>query len=440
MPKILFIQPTQYRDREPVLVKQRRLFLPGLAFPLLAALTPPRWTVELCLEVIEEVPFDTDAEIIGIGGMGQATHRGVEIARAFKQRGKTVVMGGYTPSLVPEYVAAACDSVVIGDAEIAYPRLLEDYEDGRLQPRYHHPVESLRGLPVPRYELLSAKRCGFMLPVLAGRGCPHSCSYCSIYCLYRGRYLARPVEEVVRDVERVRELGYRAFFLIDDNVFGDPSFFGDLCRRIKPLRMEWAGQCSILLARHEELLALAAESGCCILSLGIESVSQEALDGLDKPWVRAGEHDRMLARIADAGILPATEMIVGTDDDTPATIRATAAFVLRNRIPIPKFYVLTPVPGSELHARYRAEGRLLHEDYGRYTGAAVVHRPARMGPDELAQLYWWLYREVYSLRNIARRTLFHRRFARRPLAHLFALFVNLSYRRFVLRGDAPNVL
>ncbi len=440
MPKILFVQPTQYSDGRATLVKQRRLFLPGLAFPLLAALTPAHWQVELCLEVIEDVPFDTDADIVGIGGMGQALRRAVEIAHAFKRAGKTVVMGGYSPSLMPDYVADACDSLVLGDAEISYPLLLRDYEQGRLQRRYHHPVSDLRGLPLPRYELLTAKRCGFMLPVQAGRGCPHSCSYCSIACLYQGRYLTRPVAEVLRDVERVRELGYRAFYLIDDNLIGDPAFFEELCRRIAPLRMIWATQCSIALARRGDLLALAARSGCRIVSLGIESVSQETLDDLDKRWVRADEHERLLARIADAGIVVATEMIVGGDGDTEASIRATAAFAVRSRIAIPKFYVLTPVPGSALHRKLAAEGRLLDEDYDRYTGANPVYRPARLTQAELRSLYWWLYREVYSFGNIVRRTLWHRRFLRRPLVHLFAFFVNLRYLTFIRRRDAPNVL
>ena len=83
MPKILFIQPTQYSEDGSGLIKQRRLFLPGLAFPHLAAITPEHWQVEICLEVIEDVPFDTNADLIGIGAMGQAIIRAKEIAKEF---------------------------------------------------------------------------------------------------------------------------------------------------------------------------------------------------------------------------------------------------------------------------------------------------------------------------------------------------------------------
>jgi radical SAM superfamily enzyme YgiQ (UPF0313 family) len=440
MKKILFIQATQYSSDGKNLVKQNKLYLPGLAFPLLAAMTPPDWKVEICLEVIEDVNFETDSDIIGIGAMGQAILRAVEIAKEFKRRGKIVIMGGYMPSMIPDYVKDVCDSVIIGDAENAYPRLLSDFENGTLKKIYNEPVYDIKNLPVPRYELLLDKRIGFMLPVQAGRGCPHACSYCSIYCLYRKRYMARPVDEVMRDIYRVKELGFKSFFLLDDNIMGNPQFLEALCKKIKPLKMKWASQCSMLLSKRPLLLKLAAESGCRMLSLGVESISQEGLNKLNKNWVKAAEHEAMLSRIADAGIITATEMIVGTPGDTPQSIRDTYKFVMKAKIPIPKFYIMTPMPGSDLYKEYKSAGRLLHEDYGRYTATNTVFTPEKISPEELDKVYWWLYKRVYSIPNILKRTVFHKRFFKTPLSYLFSLVVNLNYVRFIRRGDAPNVL
>lgn len=439
MKKILFIQATQYSSDGKKLVKQNRLYLPGLSFPLLAAMTPPDWKVEICLEVIEDVNFETDSDIIGIGAMGQAILRGVEIAKEFKRRGKTVIMGGYMPSMVPDFVKDVCDSVIIGDAETAYPRLLSDFENGTLKKIYNEPVYDIKDLPVPRYELLLDKKIGFMLPVQAGRGCPHACSYCSIFCLYRKRYLTRPVEDVMRDIYRVKELGFKSFYLLDDNIMGNPQFLEALCKKIKPLKMKWASQCSILLAKRPRLLKLAAESGCRILSLGVESISQEGLQKLNKNWVKVNEHEEMLRRIADAGIMTATEMIVGTPGDTQQSIRDTFKFVMKANIPIPKFYIMTPMPGSDLYQEYKSAGRLLHEDYGRYTATNTVFIPEKISPEELDTMYWWLYKRVYSVPNILKRTIFHKRFFKKPLSYLFSLVVNLNYLRFIRRGDAPNV-
>jgi radical SAM superfamily enzyme YgiQ (UPF0313 family) len=439
MPKVLLVQPTQYAAGGG-LCKQRRIYLPGLALAHLAALTPPHWDVQLQLEVVDDVDLDTDADLVAIGSMGHATFRGLELARELRRRGKTVVMGGYMASMVPERVLDHVDAVVVGDAERAWPRLLADFErTGRIARRYLEPVDSLAGLPVPRYDLLLAKPIGGMLPVQAGRGCNHLCSFCSIACLYRGRYLTRPVDEVVRDVAAIRALGLRRFYLIDDNIVSNPRYLEAICEGLAPLKMRWATQCSLDLARQPRLLESVRRAGGSILSFGLESISQESLDSVDKAWVRVGDHAERLRTLTDAGLLVSTEMMVGLDGDTEASLRATADFVDAQRIPIPRFYILTPMPGTPLFDEYRAAGRLVTEDLTQYTGARAVHRPARMSPERLTELYWWLNDRVFSLRSILRRTLLHPRFLRQPAAFLFALVVNLHYRRYVRRRIPPNI-
>ena len=211
MPKILFIQPTQYAESGK-LCKQRKINLPGLAFPLLAAYTPSHWEVELLIEVVDEINFNSDADIIGIGSMGHATFRGLEIAAEFKKRNKIVIMGGYMVSIAFGEAMKYVDSVIVGDAEISYPKMLQDFEEtGSVKPIYNYPITELKNLPVPRYELLTQKRIGNMLPVQAGRGCTFTCSFCSIACLYEGKYFFRPVDEVIRDIKEVKRLGFNRF-------------------------------------------------------------------------------------------------------------------------------------------------------------------------------------------------------------------------------------
>jgi radical SAM superfamily enzyme YgiQ (UPF0313 family) len=341
--------------------------------------------------------------------------------------------------LAPWFIADCADSIVYGDAEKAWPRLLADYERGELKPEYRIDIDGLEGLPVPRYELLTAKKTGFMLPVQAGRGCQHRCSFCSIACVYDGRYLSRPVEDVVRDIARIRELGYRGFYLVDDNLGGDRRYLEELTARIAPLKMFWASQCSLDLARMPGLLRRVARSGCRILSFGLESLSQDGLAALNKGWVKVADHERLLGEVNRAGIMATAEFILGTDGDTPASIRQLHDFVTRTRIAIARFYILTPIPGTPLYRQLKAEGRLLHEDYRHYTSTHCVFRPARMEPAELEDAYRWLIGKVYSLRSILRRCLWNRNALRHPLLHLYALKVNLDYRRLVRRGEAPNV-
>jgi len=437
--KLLLVQPTQYGPGGQ-LCKQKRIYLPGLVFPLLAAMTPEHWEVEVALEVVDDIDFDGDYDLVGIGTMGFAIFRGVEIAQRFRERGIPVFMGGYMASLVAEMALEHVDSVVVGDAEHSYPRLLRDFErTGALQPIYDEPVHELNHLPLPRYELLTSKPIGGMLPVQAGRGCPNSCSFCSIACIYKGRYIARPVGEVLRDIHRVRELGFSSFYLLDDNIVASPEFLQELCEAIEPLKMRWASQCSIELARDPQLLELVSRSGCTMLSLGIESITQEGLDKLGKSWLRVSEHEDLLTRIQRAGIMPSTEMILGTDSDTVESIHATRDFVDRVRIPIPRFYILTPMPGTPLYDELREAGRLVTEDYQLYSGSTAVHRPQNIEPDELTEAYWWLYGELFGMGSILRRTLFNPFFLRRPGQGAFALGVNLHYRRYVNKRVPPNI-
>ena len=218
--KILFIQPTVYDDVGK-LIKKDILYFVGLSYPLLAAMTPPDWEIEICLETIEEIPYDTDASVIGIGGMGHAANRGKDIAREFHQLGKTVIMGGPMASLVPDMVLDFCDSVVVGDAETVWADVIHDLETGNLQKKYHKPLEKL-DTPLPRYDLILNKKIGDFLPVQAGRGCPNTCTFCSIYCLYRTRYLKREISEVIRDILYVKSLGFNKFLQLDDNIISDP--------------------------------------------------------------------------------------------------------------------------------------------------------------------------------------------------------------------------
>lgn len=440
MPKVLLIQSTQYSASKGKLCKQKKIYLPGLAFPLLASYLPENWEMEICIEVVDEINYDTDSDIVGIGAMGHAVFRAIDIAKEFKKRGKVVFMGGYMPSLVPWIVDEHCDGVIIGDAEISFPQLLKDFEkNGNIQRRYDNQLTTLENIPVPKYELLLTKKIGFMLPVQAGRGCPHLCSYCSIACRYKGRYLSRPVDDVIKDILRVKELGFNHFYLLDDNIVGNPKYLEELCQRIKPLKMAWASQCSVNLARNPSLLKVVADSGCKILSLGIESIEQEGLNKLNKNWVKTAEHELLLNRIMKAGIIPATEMMIGTDSDTLESIRNTYHFIMTTNIPIPKFYILTPMPGSELYNELKIQNRLIHEDYRYYTATNSVHIPANLSPEELNQAYWWLYKKIFTIPNILKRTIFCRLFLKNPAIMIFAFIVNLNYRRFIMRGDAPNI-
>ena len=176
MPKILFIQPTQYGADGTTLCKQKTIPPAGTGLCLACRLPAlPTGSAEVLLEVVDDIDYDQEVDIVAIGDQGHAIFRGLEIAREFRGRGRTVVMGGYMVSIAAEIAAECADALVIGDAEISFPRLLADFERGQLQPVYDDEVDFWPGLPVPRYERRSRRNpsatcCRFQ----AGRGCPHT--------------------------------------------------------------------------------------------------------------------------------------------------------------------------------------------------------------------------------------------------------------------------
>jgi radical SAM superfamily enzyme YgiQ (UPF0313 family) len=371
--------------------------------------------------------------------MGHAVIRSLDIADRFKALGKTVVMGGYMASLMPDEAKKHCDSVVIGDGEESFIKMLEDYKNGNLQAFYIMPLKKL-SYPLPRYDLLTNKKIGDFLPVQAGRGCPHSCSFCSVYCLYRNSYIKRDIDEVVRDIKEVKRLGFKKFLLLDDNIYSDKAYLTELCGEIKKLNMKWMSQCSISIADDKKVLKTIAESGCMTLSFGIESISQGSLDSMNKSWAKVNRYEEQIRKVIAAGIDVSTEMVIGADGDTLESIEKTGEFIIKNKITVPRFYILTPIPGTDFYNEMLAQGRIVNHDIYSYNGAEAVHQPEHMLPQELTDAYWKLYKRVFSVGAIFRRTVLRKGFFHHPLKYMFYLYVNFYYRYQIYNGITPNII
>lgn len=439
MKKILLIQPSPY-DKNHKPIKKNKLYFVGLAMPLLAAMMPEDWEAEIVLEVIEDIPFDTDAELIGISTMGHGVIRSIDIARKFREMGKTVILGGYMASIMADEALKHCDSVVVGDAELVWNELLKDYDEGRLKKIYKDNLESgFFSTPMPRFDLIINKRIGNFLPVQAGRGCPNTCSFCSVACLYKGHYIKKPLEEVVRDIKQVKELGFKKFLLLDDNIFSDREYLDKLLIEIKKLNMQWMSQCDIRIGRENELLKKLADSGCTTLSFGLESISKESLKGMNKSWVNPLEYTELIQNIHSHGIDVSTEMVVGGEGDTLQSIRDTKRFIEDNKITVPRFYILTPIPGTKFFEDMMKAGRIIKEDIYSFDGTEAVHMPKNMSPSELTNAYWELYDSLFTFSSILKRNILRKEFLINPSKYLFYTIVNLFYRYQIKNRITPNI-
>ena len=133
MKKVLLISPLASKS---LLGGDFYFRVPYLGLLKVASLTPPDWKVGIMDEKVEKIDFNADADVIGITAMTPAVKRGYEIADRFREKGIKVVMGGMHISKMPEEALQHCDSVVIGEAEDVWEKVLADHERGELKKIY----------------------------------------------------------------------------------------------------------------------------------------------------------------------------------------------------------------------------------------------------------------------------------------------------------------
>ncbi len=379
---------------------------PSLSLPLLASLTPSEVQLEIIDEYFDDIPFDYPADLVGLSIMTPQAPRAYQIADEFKKRRKKVVMGGIHASALPEEALNHSNAVVVGEAEGIWRRVLEDFKDGRMEGIYRSPkFPELSGLPTPRYDLLKKDRYRlfkFNFPVQAGRGCPFKCEFCSVNRFFGGKYRWRPVGEVVGEIQKNH---LKRIFFVDDNIIGQRSYALDLFKALIPLKIRWGGQGSLNIAKDEELLRLAGESGCGLLYIGVESISDSNFPSIGKNLFKVEDISKYFRKIHQQGIRIRASIIFGMDNDDADVFQRTAEFLIREKVAYADFNILTPMPGTEIRRRLEEEGRIRNFDWAAYDGLHAVFLPKKITPERLEEGLWQAYQEFYSIPNIFKRIL-----------------------------------
>ena len=413
-------------------------FVPPITGIHLAALTPENHRVRVFHQQIDPLPYETDADLVALSFFSGFAPEAYRLAQIFRQKGKTVVAGGPHATFWPEEALNYCDAVVVGEAESVWAQLLADFEQGRLQPRYDGQPLPLDGLPAPRYDLQS--KAFFVRRVIqATRGCPFTCSFCSVPAVNPG-FRVRPVDEVIRDIQ-YNDFPFwwqrKLVWFWDDNLTARRSYVKALLRAMIPLKKWWLTQASLDIARDPELLQLMKQSGCIGVFLGIESFGEASLQEANKRQNKIEHYRQSIEVLHQYGIAVMAGFIAGFDGDTPESIQAMADQLNEIGVDVPFLSILTPFKGTPLYDRLDEQGRLLEErGWQFYNGYNVAFQPQKMTEDDLLAAHRVLWKTAFSPSFVARRLL--RSATKLRLgALLLSLAMNGFYGFKAWRGNQP---
>jgi radical SAM superfamily enzyme YgiQ (UPF0313 family) len=392
-----------YDDR--YLSGHERAFVPPLTGMHLAALVGERAEVSLRHEKVRPLdPSRPSADVYFLStGTGFAP-RAYALADRLMSLGRTVVIGGPHATVFTEEALGHADAVVAGEAEGAIGELLADLGRSGLRRVYSSPPGPLDGLPPPRYDLLEP---AYFIgrTVMATRGCPFGCSFCSTPRLSPG-FRTRPVDEVIRDIESYSGRTWyqrRVVWFWDDNLTADKRYAKDLLFEMVPLGKLWVTQASIECTYDVRLLRLMADSGCMGVFLGIETLSRENLRAVAKGHNIPSRYEDAVRRLHDHGIAVMAGFLVGFDTETPDDVVSVADGLQRIGVDVPFLSILTPFGETPLRETLEKQGLLLDRGWEFYNGYNVTYRPRRMSPLDLEHAHRALWARSFSARRVAGR-------------------------------------
>ncbi len=347
----------------------KRAMMPPLGLITVAAILPQDWEFRLRDRNIETVS-DADwawADLVLLSGMlVQKDDMHAAIAEAHRHGKPTVCGGPYATALPQELEQAGADFLVLDEGEITIPLWLEDLGRGAKRGIYRADGEKpdVTQTPIPRFDLLDLSAYSEMA-IQYSRGCPFRCEFCDIIVLYGRRPRTKTPEQVLAELERLYEIGWRrSVFVVDDNFIGNKANAKQMLRALRPWQerlgfpFNFSTEASMDLAQDQELMDLMVDSNFGAVFLGIETPDEASLLASKKKQNTKSSLDDSVTAIAGTGLRIMAGFIIGFDDERPGAGQRIVDFVERNNIPLTTFSMLQALPGTALWNRLIAEGRL----------------------------------------------------------------------------------
>ncbi len=379
MSKITFLKPNFSKH-------QSYDAMQPLAFAILKGLTPSNIQIELYDERIEEIPMELETDLIAMSVETFNAKRAYAISDHFRKKGIPIVMGGYHPTILPDETLAHSDSIVIGEPEKIWEKLCDDFFNGSLERVYED--KSSVDISKIRFDrsIFEGKKYLPISPVQFSRGCNQDCDFCCIKAFYEKGLRYRSVDEVVDEISDLKE---KYFFFVDDNLFTNKRLLSELLEKLIPLNVKWACQASIDIASQDNILKLLEKSGCFTILVGLESLSSENLEQMNKKSnLKHNDYGRMIRKIKDHNIMVYGTFIVGYDNDTETSANELADFSIKNKLALANFNPLLPLPKTKLYQRLESQERLLYDEWWLNTNFSygdTLFTPRNMTPYQLKE-------------------------------------------------------
>jgi radical SAM superfamily enzyme YgiQ (UPF0313 family) len=365
--------------RWPKLDRQTEFHLPPHGPVVFAAALPDDVEVNFTDENLQPVNFAASCDLVAISTMlSSQLPRAFEIAREFRERGHTVLFGGIATMLHAEEVKQHADSVFLGEVEGRLEQVMDDFKRGELKPVYNymqqHPDINLVG--TARRDILDRSLYNYrgvqMLDLVhASRGCKFNCFPCCTGFLGGTSFRPRPIDKVMEEMEAIQN---NRLFIVDNSLAQDRQWLLDLFRAMVPLKKKWV---SHPILDDEEIIKAAADAGAWYVYQAIFDTSDTIRD--------------RVKRFKDHGIGVEGTIILGTDDQSEDDIKRLVDFLMKIDLDVAEFTILTPFPQSPIRRQMEKEGRILSNDWLKYTADKVVFQPKQMTPEKLQEMYYYAW-------------------------------------------------
>ncbi|NRT35613.1 B12-binding domain-containing radical SAM protein [Clostridium beijerinckii] len=398
--KIKLIQPAMMP--RPMDTKLKTRMSPSLALLTIANLTPKEHEVIIENENVENIDFDENVDLVAITVTVDVMNRAVEISKEFQKRGVKVIAGGIHITADPEGAANSFDAIIIGMAERVWEKVLKDVENNSIKKIYYD-MENIRGNEIvsPDYGMIDNKKYLYTNIISTSRGCPFKCDFCYNSCAKSIKtYINRPIEDVIKDIKVLKT---KHIMFIDDNFIGNPKWTKELLKEIKPLKLKWNAAVTSNIVDMPELLDEMKGSGCQSLFIGFESINSKSIESVHKIQNSVSRYEKLVDEIHKRGIMINASFVFGLDEDDAEIFNSTLEWIVKNKIETVTSHIMTPYPGTKLYASLLKENRIVDHNLSNYNTSHVVYKPKNMTAEELYDGYLWIYKEVYTLKNIIKR-------------------------------------